>query len=318
MKNNCSQRSAWIRVIIMVTLIAGLALLGCRPRVKDDRPLIVTSIHPYKLLIQEIVGDSIQVRSLIPPKASPHTWTAKPADMKSLDDAKLLVINGLGLETELTGAFEERSPKLIDVSKLLKLEDQAQVQADSTLAVETDHAHAGMNPHIWLSPQLMLRAVIMLSDELQTRFPSQAATIRANTSRMINDLAAVHRQITSERAAIAVPILITYHDSFHWFAKDYDVQIMGTVQSSPGQEPTARELTLLGAVIKTNKIKAIFVEPQMDKRSAKVLADEFGLALLELDPLGQSLGSARLIDLIWSNWERMKLSWKQEKPSGKP
>jgi len=306
--------------------LMGLCLLmlltGCKAGSQDQRPLIVTSIYPYQLLIQELVGDSIQVRGLIPANASPHSWSAKPADLKSLDDARLLVMNGLGLEAELTHAFEERGAKLVNISKLLKLDMEEPHEEDEQQHAEAeaghDHAHTGLNPHIWLSPQLLLRATIMLSDELQTRFPDRAAAIGRNTTRLMSDLAALHQQITSERAALNSPYLITYHDSFHWFAGDYDIEVSGTVQSSPGKEPTAKELALLGALIKTKHIKAIFVEPQMDKRSAKVLADEFELAILELDPLGHSLKPTRIIDLIWSNWERMKLAWDQGSKAGRP
>lgn len=298
--------------LLLVLLTVLLAMTGCKAKANDNRPLIITSIYPYQLLVQELVGDSIQVRALIPANASPHTWTAKPADLKAMEDAKLLVMNGLGLETELTQAFEERSAKLVDISKLLKLDEISQEShaAEHHKGIEkAEHSHQGLNPHLWLSPQLMMRATILLADELQTRFPSSATVIQANASRLIADLAAMHQQISTQRAAFDDPMLITYHDSFHWFTDDYDINVAATVQSSPGKEPTAKELALLSAVIKTNKIKAIYVEPQMDRRSAKVLADELELSVLELDPLGHSLKASRITDLLWNNWERMKMGW---------
>ena len=297
-------------------LLTALAILtafgGCKAKPADERPLIVTSIYPYQILIQELVGDSIRVRSLVPANASPHTWTAKPADLKAMEDARLLVMNGMGLETELTQAFEERSDKLVNISKLLKMDELSPEQHAEEQHLgkpRQNHSSTGLNPHIWLSPQLMMRATILLADELQTRFPTSASAIQTNASRLIADLAAMHQQISTQRAAFDDPMLITYHDSFHWFTDDYDINVAATVQSSPGKEPTAKELALLSAVIRTNKIKAIYVEPQMDRRSAKVLADELELSVLELDPIGHSLKATRITDLLWNNWERMKMGW---------
>lgn len=306
---------------LLIAIAVLLALGGCKPKPKDERPLIITSIYPYEILVQELVGDSIQVRSLVPANASPHTWTAKPADLKALEDAQLLVMNGLGLETDLTQAFEQRSAKLLDVSRLLGMHtgpDSGHAKEHKFEDAAHHQHHDGVNPHLWLSPQLMMRAAMLLGDKLQTSFPAHASTIGANTARLIANLAALHQQITAQRATLTDPVIITYHDSFHWLARDYDIQVVGTVQSSPGKEPTAKELALLGALIKSHKIKAIYVEPQMDRRSAKVLADEFDLVVLELDPIGHSYRSPRITDLLWNNWERMKLGWAQENRAAKP
>lgn len=281
-----------------------ILIYGCKPKAVDTRPLILTSIYPYQILVQELVGDSIAVKSIIPANASPHTFSAKPADLKALDTAELLIINGLGLEAELSQAFKERSAKLIDISELFDFKQDTEPIPS--------HDHQGLDPHIWLSPRIMLRATLLLSDQLQTKFPTSAQTIGQNAMRLMADLTALHQDITNERAAVANPILITYHDSFHWFCKDYDISVAATVQSSPGQEPSPKQLTQLGTLIQANQIRAIFVEPQMDKRSAKVLADEFKLNILELDPLGHSFNSARITDLIWTNWQVMRQSWQPQ------
>lgn len=281
--------------------VAGVLLLllifaGCKAKQKDERPLIITSIYPYQILLQELVGDNVRVQSLIPASASPHTWSAKAKDIKAMDEAQLLVMNGLGLEAQLTQAFKERADKLIDISSLINISTR------DSLAKES---HEDQNPHIWLSPQLMMRAVLMLSDALQSHFPEQTAVINQNTMTLINNLSTMHQQISKDRATMDNAILITYHDSFHYFAQDYDIQVPSTVQQSPGKEPSSKELAYLGAIIKTMKIKTIFVEPQMDKRSAKVLADEFDLKIQTLDPLGHDIKAKRITDLIWTNWQRI-------------
>ncbi|NLK49394.1 MAG: zinc ABC transporter substrate-binding protein [Candidatus Cloacimonetes bacterium] len=290
---------------LLCLIVILLLLAGCKGKPADSRPLIITSIYPYQLLIQDLVGDSVRVQSIIPANASPHTFSAKPADLRSLDEAKLLVMNGLDLEGELFKAFLQRKDKLVDISTLvdLPLVDKDEPTSDH------DHHHGGHDPHLWLSPQFLIKITIQMGDRLQTAFPHLAQTIGANTASLVASLAGLHQQISSERSQYSNPALITYHDSFHWFARDYDIEVLGTVQSSPGTEPTPKQLTQLGDSIRANKIKAIFVEPQMDRRSAKVLAAEFGLQILELDPLGDSIKAQHIGDLLWTNWQRMKQGW---------
>lgn len=115
-----------------------------------------------------------------------------------------------------------------------------------------------------------------------------------------------HEQILRERAELLQPALVTYHNSFHYFTRDYDIEYLGWVQSSPGKEPSARELTALGSKIKSHKVKAIFVEPQQNPKSAEVLAKEYGLQLFTLDPIGASLEVSTITELILTNWKAMK------------
>jgi zinc transport system substrate-binding protein len=295
------------RTICSCLLLVGVLLLllsvsGCKAKPKDDRPLIITSIYPYELLLQELIGDGVRVQSLIPASASPHTWSPKAKDIKKLDEAKLLVMNGLGLEEQLTDAFKQRSDKLIDLSALINI-----------TPVEKSRSRE-VNPHIWLSPQYLIRMAMMLADQLQSHFPEQTAVINQNTMTLINNLSSMHQQISKERAMMDNPAIVTYHDSFHYFALDYGIAVPATVQPSAGKEPTSKELAALGNIIKANKINTIFVEPQMDKRSAKVLADEFGLKIQTLDPLGHEFKAKRITDLIWTNWQNIKLALQGEEP----
>jgi len=166
-----------------------------------------------------------------------------------------------------------------------------------------------MNPHLWLSPPRLIQITLLLVDELQTRFPDLAETIGRNGAQVIRELIAQNDLILKERSTFGQPAVITYHDSFHYFLRDYDILHLGSVQSSPGREPTPKELSELGRLIRAHDLKAIYVEPQMDRRSAQVLAKEFRLKVIELDPLGYTFKPRTIMDVIQANWERMKQGW---------
>ncbi|MBW6513290.1 MAG: metal ABC transporter substrate-binding protein [Candidatus Syntrophosphaera sp.] len=283
--------------LIIVILVLGLllSLFACGKKAGEDKKLIVVSIHPYELLVRQIVGQDIRVQTLIPANASPHTFSPKPRELKELQSAELVLVNGYGLETNLRQALESVEDKLLRVEDMLR--------------TPPGQADAELNPHVWLSPRRLQQLVIMLNDRLQTAFPEHKDTIANNSVDIISQLAALDARIRQERDTFAKTPMITFHDSFHHFQNDYDLEYLGSVQSSPGNEPTPRELSRIGDLIREHGLQAIFVEPQMDRKSATVLADEFGLEIIELDPLGYSFKPKTIMDVILNNWEGMKLSW---------
>jgi zinc transport system substrate-binding protein len=240
-----------------------------------------------------MVGPEIEVRTLIPPNFSPHTYNPSPAELKSLYDANLVFSNGFGLETNIQTALNALGEKHLSAEQLLQLPQKEE----------------NPNPHIWLSPRLMKKLVSELEEPLQRTFPSYKDSISFHCKELISQFSSLDSLIIQERTQFSHTPIITYHDSFHYFIQDYQLDYLGSIQSSPGQEPTPKELVYLGDLIKANQVKAIFVEPQMDRKSANVLAKEFHLQVIELDPLGQTLNAQSLPEVILINWNRMKQAW---------
>lgn len=274
-------------------LLLLLALTGCQLENKSERPLVIATIRPYELLLRELLGPDFEVRALIPANASPHTYSPGPRDLKALREADLALSNGLGLETGLEQAFTALGASHLRVEDLISGELPA----------------PGGNPHVWLSPPLMRILTLRLGESLRQMFPAQAPGIARRASDLAAAFAALDQRISRERELFGSTPLITFHDSFCWFNLAYNIDHLGSVQSSPGREPMPREISRLGDLVRDHGVRAVCIEPQMDRRSADVLAREFGLRVIELDPLGFSLGCETLPELIAANWERMKQAW---------
>ncbi|MDZ4182008.1 MAG: metal ABC transporter substrate-binding protein, partial [Candidatus Cloacimonadaceae bacterium] len=155
-------------ILIPLLLLALLFTISCKGKAKADKKLIVVSIHPWELLLKELVGDAIEVRSIIPPDASPHTWSPKPSDLAMLQDADLVISNGLGLETNLLSAFEAAGDKHFSMVGLVVLkeehsEHEAEAEHHHEGAEDGYHRHEGRDPHIWTSTPILLRATIALT-----------------------------------------------------------------------------------------------------------------------------------------------------------
>ncbi len=299
-------------------MLASLLLAtACQPAAKDEspqRPLILTSIYPYELLVQQFVGDAIEVKSLIPPGASVHGFSPQPSDLKNLNRADLVISNGMGLEAPFAQSLKQLGDKELLVSNLLRdmiaLDSLKQVRDQLIHAHEEDgHQHLGADPHLWTSANMMLKLSGKLKNELAERFPDYAPLINHNYLIIRQELTDLHEEILHERAGFQDPAILTYHNSFHYFCSDYGVKAVGWVQSSPGKEPGARELTELGRKIQEHRVKVIVIEPQQNPKSAEVLAREYNLELQMLDPLGSTLEADTIAEVIRKNWESMKLAF---------
>ena len=322
-----------MKKLLMVFLLFSLLFStsckkGAAARQSEDKSLIVATIHPYALLIKQMVGDGIEVKSLIPPNASPHTWSPQPSDLKDLYKAELVVSNGMGLELLLGQALADISPKHLVVAELLKdmveLDSLNQIRKQQLAQSHADvedlehsendephhhHHHPGADPHLWTAPVMLQKLSTKLKNELLLLFPDYAPVINHNHDQIQKELAEADSKILSERRQYQAPAILTYHNSFHYFTQAYEILYAGWVQSSPGQEPAARELARLGESIKKHGIKSIFIEPQQNPKSAEVLAKEYRLQLETLDPLGSTIPVETISELILANWEIMKKSF---------
>jgi zinc transport system substrate-binding protein len=316
------------RVYALLILILFVFSLGCKAKSEEEsnsKPLIITTIHPYQLLVQQMVGDAIEVRSLIPPNASPHTWTAQPADLKDMHNADLIISNGMGLENFLAQALDKVPVKhlvaadllrdivaldsLTQVREKLMQSHQAHADHDEHEHAEETHHHGSADPHLWTSPVMLQKLCTKLKIEMVELFPDYAPLITRNHDIIIKELGEAHETIKSERAGFKVAALVTYHNSFHYFTRDYDIHYLGWVQSSPGKEPSAKDLANLGGKIREHNVKSIFIEPQQNPKSAEVLAKEYKLELKTLDPLGSSMPVKTVAELVLANWNVMKTAF---------
>lgn len=297
---------------VVVLLIITILIVSSCARDNKAKSLILTSIYPYELLLKDMVGSDITVQSIIPPNASPHTWSPNPADLRAVDNADLIVVNGLDLENVIAKALaanKEKTVVLAELAKIDPLKDEDNDDGKHLSEHEAEHEaghHHERDPHIWTSPRNMIRMANALLPVLTQKFPAYKDSINARTTKLITALTALDKKIAEEIKVLPQGGIITYHNSFGYFFADYSISNPASVQSSPGKEPTPRELNELGKIIREQQIGAVFIEPQMSRKSADILAREFRLNVLSLDPMGTSLSASGITDMISKNWEAIK------------
>jgi zinc transport system substrate-binding protein len=252
--------------VFKILLLAGVLALPARA----DEPLrVVASFYPvYVAALNVSVGvPGVEVHNLTSPHIGClHDYQLTAGDVRQLADADLLLANGAGMETFL-GKVKEQSPSLrvIEVSEGIPLMDG--------------------NPHVWVSFEGASRQVDNITEALALAAPEKADAFRANAATYKAALAALDEKMKSSLAPYAGTPIVTFHEAFPYFARDYKLDLVGVIAREPGTEPSARELADTIGLVRERKVKALFAEPQFPDKSALVISRETGVKVHELDPV---------------------------------
>jgi manganese/iron transport system substrate-binding protein len=220
---------------------------------------VITSVPPITNIVKNVGGEKIELSGLVPEGVNSHTFELVPSDVVKVNDADLVIIDGLGLETNVENVVDEAyntKPNL----QILKLGDNAitpdQYIFDFSFPIETGDP----NPHLWLNVAYAMKFANLTRDKLMDIDPANADYYGENTDRYITKLNDLDQGIM--HAVQSVPEqdrkLLTYHDSWAYFAPRYGMVVIGAVQPSDFGQPTPREVAKLIDQIKAENVPAIF------------------------------------------------------------
>ncbi len=262
-------------------LIAALSISGCgeRKSAANGKMIVAAGIAPMANFAKQVGGDLVQVELMVPPGQNPHTYQPEPRQMKALSEARVLVLNGLGLEFWADKAVQAASNPNLMVVKT--------GEGIATLADDDDHLHPGGNPHVWVSPVLAIRQVGAVRDAFEKADPEHTAEYTANASRFIGELKKLDADIRDQVKNWKTKGFITLHPSWLYFAHEYGLEEVASIERSPGREPTPSEMREVIDLARKLHAKAIFAEPQFSAKAAQVVASETGAKVVFLDPYGE-------------------------------
>jgi zinc transport system substrate-binding protein len=296
--------------IILFSALILIVACGCQKQIKTvpGKPLIITTIHPYELILQELADTLFYVENIIPANASPHTWSPTPQDVFHLQKADLVVSNGLGLDKNLEQYLKLLGNKNIFVSDFMDRKQLITETNVSSTPADTLHqlTTKEVNPHIWTSPDYLKAIIIGLRDELSKRYPEYTKHFTDKTMTMLEEIDGIDATIRAELKQFKRPSVVSLHDAFVYFFRYYHIDFVGSVQPDGVKEPTPRQLKELADKIRSRHIKAILIEPRISSKPAETLARELNLGLIPYDDLGTTLGAAKISDFLRLNWQAIK------------
>jgi zinc transport system substrate-binding protein len=278
-----------ICVPLAVLVLWLFPVLDCHARMA-----ILTTFAPVDCFTSNVAGDAADVSVLVPPNAGPHDYSFSPADVQKIAKADVLVMNGAGLESWLQRGIRSAGKKnllVVDTSAGIKLITGLDVRPLPGVHSEPDPDAGGPNPHIWLSPINAIKQVENIRDALASRDPANAETYRANADAYIRRLNNLDAQIRRATASFPNKNLITFHDTFPYFARDYGFHVVATFEEFPGQEPSPRTIEQLRKIIAAGNVSALFSEPQYSPKAMQIIGKEFKVPVVQLDPMETGDGS---------------------------
>ncbi len=243
---------------------------------------VVTSVSPITNMVQNVGGDKINLTGLVPEGVNSHTFELVPSDVIKLNKADLVIINGLFLEDNIEKAVNELLKKNPNI-QLLKLGDNTVNSTDWIFDFSFPKEQGHPNPHLWLNVAYALQFVNLTRDKLIEMDPNNTDYYNDNSNRYISLLKQLDEGIKSSVETIPPENreLVTYHDSWAYFAPRYNMTVIGAVQPSDFSEPSPLDIAKLIDQIKNEKVPAIFASEVFSSKIVDQIAKESNVAIVE-------------------------------------
>ena len=234
---------------------------------------VVTSTTVFADMVRNVGGDLVDVTSLVPKNGDVHTFEPRPADVQQVAQAKLLVMNGLGLDDWLEKTISNAS---VTGTPLVKL------AVDLPGTDPIPGANSSENPHLWMDVKYGELYVDRIAAALEAVDPAHASTYAAQAAAYKGRLEALDASVRAKIATVpeANRRLVTFHDAFPYYARAYGITIVGVAVDAPGQDPSAASIAQLITAIRAAGVKAIFSENQFPTKLVDQLASETGATVV--------------------------------------
>ena len=241
---------------------------------------VVTTVAPITSLVENIGGTKIELEGIVPEGVNSHTFEPPPSVVRTIADADLIIMNGLQLE-EPTLELAEAN-KQADAQVLL-LGDNAIAPEDYKFDFSFPESGGKPNPHLWPDPILATQYASLIHDKLVELDAANAEYYTTNLGKLSAQLERLDQQIRIAVQTVPEPNrkLLTYHDSWAYWADNYDVEVIGAIQPSDFSEPSASEVADLIDQVKAENLPAIFGSEVFPSDVLETIASESGATYVD-------------------------------------
>ena len=255
----------------------------------NDTYHVITTTSVFADLAKMALGDAAYIESIVPAGIDVHTFQPSPSDVEKIQSADLIIANGLGLDGWIGSLIEASGKSGVDTLLLGEGLDQE----SGWVYLSNAETSGALDPHVWLDPKGAILYVQHIADRVSRDAPDLAQRIAASSADGVNSIAAVDQDLATEFAAIdpSRRKIVTMHDAFGYFARAYDIEIVGVAVAAPGQDPSAQEIRALIDAIRAAGVTALFSEVQLPSKVLDQIAAETGTTVLQ-DLYSDALGAA--------------------------
>lgn len=282
--------------ILSLFLLSSMMLLGCESNnskvdeSSKEKFTIVTSFYPIYISTLNVVKDVPNVEVINMTKAQTgclHDYQLTPEDLKIVNNADVFIMNGAGMESFIDKVIDSnKDMKVINASEGIELlhseeeHDHHHIEGE-----EHDHSHGTENGHVWVSVSNTIKQVENIKNGLVDANEENATIYKVNAEAYEKELENLKMQIHQELDNTQNKNIVTFHESFSYFAKEFGLNVVAVINMEDGREPSAKKKEEIIKEIKENNVKALFTEPQYESKAAISIANETGTKVYELNPI---------------------------------
>lgn len=281
-----AKKSAIFVFLLIVLMIFNVT--GCGSTLEsgsgdDAQFTIVTSFYPVYIATINVARDipDVEVKNMTKPQTGClHDYSLRPEDLKTLEVADAFVINGAGMESFLDDVIKQQKDlKLVEASRGIQL-------------LEDEYGEG--NPHVWVSIENSIAYVNNIAAQLSEIDSKNSDKYAANAAEYVNKLMSLRKEMHEALDGLGNREIVTFHEAFPYFAREFDLNIVAVINREPGTESTPKELAEIIDTVSGLGVKALFAEPQYSSKSADAIARETGARVYTLDPVvtGEADGDA--------------------------
>ena len=281
------------RLLAVLLTMLTVAACGGSPNSSATAPInayqVITTTSIFADLAKMALGDAAHIESIIPAGVDVHTFEPSPSDVEKIQSADLIIANGLGLDGWIGSLIEAAGKGEADTLLLGERLDQE----SDWVYLSNAETPGTFDPHIWLDPKGAVLYVQRIADHVSRNAPDLEQRIAATSADGIAKINAIDADLAVAFAAIDPDQrkIVTMHDAFGYFARAYEIEIVGVAVASPGQDPSAQEIRALIDAIRSAGVTALFSEVQLPSKVLDQIAAETGATVLQ-DLYSDALGAS--------------------------
>ena len=235
---------------------------------------VVTTVAPITSIVSQVGGDRIVLNGVVPEGTNSHTYEPPPQVSKVLARADLVFINGLKLE-DPTAELAAQNAK--QGSQIVALGTKSLPESAYIYDFSFPKKDGKPNPHLWTDPLFAIKYADEAAAALTAKDPAGKAIYEANRKAFDAKATALSDALKADTATIAGPKeLLTYHDAYAYFGRDYGYKILGAVQPSNFEDPTPKEIARLIDQVRSEKVPVIFGSEVFPSKVLKQIGQETG------------------------------------------
>lgn len=287
----------------------------------DNNELVVyTSFYTMYDFANKIGGDKIKVENLVPTGVEAHDWEQSTGDTVKLNNADILIYNGLGMEPWIDSVKTSLSSselKYVEVSENINFIESTHTHShedeeeEHTEEHENELDHIHYDPHVWLDPQNAIIEMENIYKAFSEIDPDNKDYYKSNLDKYTKQLQELDNTFRETVAEFSSNKIIVSHEAFDYMCKAYGLTQIGVEGISSESEPSPTRMAEIIEIAKKNNIEYIFFEELSSEKVANAIANEAGLKVSVLDPIEGITDENKnngedYISLMYKNLEALK------------